>query len=69
MTPYSKFEGVHQKNVILQEIGNYCTTRKMLPISTTRKLGCWMLLLDDVYYYRDNHVHSTSLANLDEDTS
>jgi hypothetical protein len=46
MIPYLEFEGVHKKLHSFKKLGTICTTPKMLPISTTRKLvvGCFYLI-------------------------
>jgi len=48
MTPYSKFEGVHKKIAILQEIGNYLHSSQNVTNFNHKKIGLWMLLLDEI---------------------
>lgn len=69
MTPYSKFERVHKKIAIFQEIRNYLHSSQNVTNFNHKKIGLWMLILDEIYFCHDNYVHSTCLANLDENIS
>jgi hypothetical protein len=63
MTPYSRFEGIHKKIAIFQEIGNYLHNSQNVTNFNHKKIG----LLDACTWW--SILLSTSLTNLDEDIS